>query len=257
MDPATLVGVIVAFVSILIGMILEGGNPASLISPSAFMIVIPSTIAVAVAGGYLGDVKLVINGLKQAFLAKPKKPGESIETLVKFADKARREGLLSLEDAVKEVDDDFLKRGIEMAIDGTDPEELREILEAEIDAKKSATKEAMEFFMACGAYSPTIGIIGTCLGLIHVLHNLSDAAALGPAISAAFVATLFGVGTANLIYIPIGTKLKRIATAEAHVAEAIVEGVSSIQAGSNPRIIQQKLSAILGVEKDEAKDKAA
>lgn len=257
MDPATLIGVIVAFITILIGMILEGGNPASLISPSAFMIVIPTTILVAMAGGYLRDMKTVINGVKLAFLGKAKDPAESVETLVKFADKARREGLLALEEAVKEVDDEFLRKGIEMAIDGTDPEELREILEAEIHAKKTETKEAMEYFMACGAYAPTIGIIGTCLGLIHVLHNLSDAAALGPAISAAFVATLFGVGTANLIYIPIGTKLKRIAAAEAHMAEAIVEGVASIQAGSNPRIIQQKLSAILGVEKDESKDKAA
>lgn len=257
MDLATLLGVIIAFVSILAGMIMEGGDPMALINIPAFLIVVPSTIAVCMAGGYLKDVKQVFKAMNGAYTAKVHDPTHSIETLVKFAEKARREGLLALEEAVKEVDDPFIKRGIEMAIDGTDPEELREILEAEAYAKKQAAKVPVEFLMAAGGYAPTIGIIGTVLGLVHVLHNLSDAAALGPAISGAFIATLFGVASANLIYIPLANKLKRMAHEENHHNEAMIEGIAAIQAGSNPRIIQQKLSAILGVTEEDEKEKAA
>jgi len=256
MDLASVIGLAIAFTSVLVGMILEGGNPAALISPSAFMIVIPTTLAVAMAGGYLKDMKGVIAAVKGALMTKTHDSSESIELMVQFAEKARREGLLALEEAVKDVEDPFLKKGIEMAVDGTDPEELREILEAEISAKKAHDKVPIAYMTGAGGYAPTIGIIGTVLGLVHVLHNLSDAASLGPSVSAAFIATLFGVGTANLIYLPLATKMKRIAEGEAHHMEAIVEGIVAIQAGSNPRVIQQKLSAYLGVA-PEAKDKAA
>ncbi len=258
MDLATLIGIIVAFTSILVGMILEGGNPASLISPSAFMIVIPTTFGVSLAGGYLKDIGVIVAATKNAFMTKTHDPGEAIELMVKFAEKARREGLLALEEAVKDVEDPFLKKGVEMAVDGTDPEQLREILEAEIAAKKKLNKIPAAFFTSAGGYAPTIGIIGTVLGLVHVLHNLSDAAALGPAISAAFIATLFGVSSANIVYLPVATRLKRLAEEEAHHMEAVVEGIVAIQAGSNPRVIQQKLNAYMGIAPSgKDKDKAA
>ena len=165
---------------------------------------------------------------------------------MKFAEKARREGLLALEDGIKDVDDPFLKKGIEMAVDGTDPEQLAEILEAEIYAKKQAGMVPAKFMGNMGGFSPTLGIIGTVLGLVIVLQHLSDPASLGPHIASAFIATLYGVAAANLCYLPLGKKMARIAETEAHHQEMIVEGILAIQAGSNPRVIQQKLTAFLG-----------
>lgn len=257
MDVATLVGVVVALACLLIGMTLEGVSPVTLLIPSAIFIVIPTTIAVSFATGYAKDVRVIIDGTKNAMLAKQHQSEESIATLVKFAEKARREGLLSLEDQARDVDDPFLKKGVELAIDGTDPEQLRDILEAEIEARKKATKVPATFFTAAGGFAPTIGIIGTCVSLIHVLHNLSDPGSLGPSISAAFTATLLGVGSANIIYLPLAGKIKRQAEAEAHHMEIVLEGVLSIQSGSNPRVIQQKLSALLGTIEPVRKEKAA
>lgn len=257
MDIATLVGIIVAFAAVFIGMIVEGGDPASLLMPAAYIIVIPTTFAAAFASGYLNDVRLVIDGTKKALLTKEHDSTESVATLVKFAEKARREGLLSLEDGAKDIEDPFLKSGIQLAIDGTDPEELGQIMDAEISARRKELKVAPTFFTAAGGFAPTIGIIGTCLGLVHVLHNLSDPGSLGPAISSAFIATLLGVGTANLIYLPMAGKLKRIAENEIHHMEVVVEGVLSIQAGANPRVLNQKLTAFLGGSAKAASEKAA
>ena len=143
-----------------------------------------------------------------------------------------------------------------MGIDGTDPEELRQVLEGEIQAKKAEDKVAAKFFTAMGGYAPTVGIIGTVVGLIHVLENLDDPSSLGPLIAGAFVATLWGVLTANCMWLPIGNKLKRVGEIEAHHMELVLEGVLSVQAGANPRVIEQKLLSFLPPaqrEKDEAK----
>jgi chemotaxis protein MotA len=256
MDLAAIVGIAISFVCILAGMILEGTSPAALISPPAILVVIPSTIGVSIASGYLKEMPIIFKGIKDALLTKQHDPTEAVDLMVKFAEKARREGLLALEEAVKEVHDPFMKKGIEMAVDGTDPEQLREILEAEIYARKQEAKIPMKFCENAGGFAPTIGIIGTVLSLVHIMHNLSDPGTLGPAISSAFIATLLGVGTANIIYLPLSNKLKRMSETEAHHMEAVVEGVLSIQAGANPRTIQQKLSAILG-QTDDSSKKAA
>ncbi len=257
MDLATLVGLIIAFASILIGMTIEGVSPVALLIPGAIIIVVPTTIGVSLATGYMGDIKKIIAATKSAFLTKKQDGSESIEMLVKFAERARREGLLALEESVKEVDDPFLRKGIEMAIDGTDPEQLREILEAEVSAKKSSIKVPAAFYTAAGGFAPTVGVMGTCISLIHVLHNLSDPGSLGPSISSAFTATLMGIGSANTVYLPLAGKIKRQAEMQAHHMELIVEGVLSIQAGSNPRVIQQKLSALLGESDSKPDDKDA
>jgi chemotaxis protein MotA len=183
---------------------------------------------------------------------------ESIKTVVEFADKARREGLLALEEAAKGVDDPFLRKGVELAVDGTDPDELREILEAEIASKKAADKVSVKVFNDMGAYGPTIGIIGTVLGLIHVLENLSEPDKLGHLIAGAFVATLWGVLSANVFWLPISKKLARLGDLEAKHMELILEGVLSVQAGANPRIVEQKLLSFLAPgERPEPTDKAA
>jgi chemotaxis protein MotA len=170
---------------------------------------------------------------------------DRIATLVSLAEKARKEGLLALEAQVKDIDDPFLKRGLQMGIDGTDPEELRTVLEGEISAKKSEDKVAAKFFTAMGGYAPTIGIIGTVVGLIHVLENLSDPGSLGPLIAGAFVATLWGVLSANIFWLPMGAKITRISDLQAAQMELLVEGITEIQAGTSPRAVRQKLTALV------------
>jgi chemotaxis protein MotA len=246
MDPAVIIGLVVAFGAIMLGTIMEGGSPTAMFLIPPMILVFGGTMGAAMAGGMFKEF-LGIGGLiKRAFTAKTPEPEALVATLVKLAERARREGLLALEDAVKDVDDKFLREGLEFAIDGSDPEEVREILEAQIDAKRAKDKGGAKIFADMGGYSPTIGIIGTVLGLVHVLENLSQPEKLGHLIAGAFVATLWGVMTANVVFLPMGSRLKRISELECSQMELIVEGVSAIQSGANPRIVAQKLSSLLG-----------
>jgi chemotaxis protein MotA len=207
------------------------------------------------------DAKTAAKSAKRAFTGNAESAEDLIPAVVELAERARREGMLALEDSIKQVDDEFLRKGVTMAIDGTDPEELRDILESEVYAKKQADKQGAKFFADAGAYAPTIGIIGTVLGLVHVLENLSNPGELGPLISGAFVATLWGVMSANVLWLPMANKIKRLGEVSVHQMELVIEGVLSIQAGVNPRLIQQKLRAFLppdaGKDKDAKTDKAA
>lgn len=245
MDPATLIGILLALVVIVVSNMLEGGNPASMLLLPPMLLVFGATLAITVAGGTLADAKHAVKAFLYAFTAKVPPTGDVVPTVVKLAEKARREGLLALEDSLKEVDDPFLVKGVTFAIDGTDPEEVREILEAELYAKKAQTKHSAKFFGDAGAYAPTIGIVGTVMGLVHVLENLSQPEELGHLIAAAFLATLWGVASANVFWLPISSRLKRLGELEASRMELIIEGVAAIQAGSNPRIIAQKLNSLL------------
>ena len=245
MDPATLAGIAAALGAVFLSMMMEGGNPASLILPPAMLLVFVGTFGAALAGGLMKDFTGALSAVKNAFATKAIDQEEAIAQIVDFADRARREGLLALEEAAKSVEDPFLRKGIELAVDGTDPEELREILEGEIQAKRNADKANSKFFLDMGGFAPTLGIIGTVLGLVHVLENLSEPEKLGHLIAGAFVATLWGVLTANLLWLPIGNKLKRVAEVEAQHMELVLEGVLAIQAGSNPRIVAQKLLSFL------------
>jgi chemotaxis protein MotA len=244
-DPATLIGIGMAFGAIVVSMVMEGGNPASIILPPPILLVFLGTIGVAVAGGVMKDATGLIAGLKGALLGGPSTGDDTIATVVDMAERARREGLLALEEAAKNIDDPFLRKGIELAVDGTDPEEIRAIMSTEVGAKKTADKAMAQIFADMGAYAPTIGIIGTVLGLIHVLENLSEPEKLGHLISGAFVATLWGVLTANVMWLPMSKKLKRVSDQECQHMLLIVEGVLSVQAGSNPRVIEQKLLSYL------------
>lgn len=245
MDPAILAGWVFAFACIFVSVILEGGNPMAMFAIPALILVFGATLGVAVAGGTLKDT---INSLMAAVkaLTGGVKPADTVvDDIVKLAEKARREGLLALEDAAKSIENPFLKKGVQMAIDGTDPDEVREILEAEIQAKKKNDKVPSKFYADMGAYAPTIGIIGTVLSLVHVLENLDKPEKLGHMIGAAFLATLWGVLSANVIFLPLSTKLKRISELEVRQMNLLIEGLMSIQAGSNPRVIEQKLRAYL------------
>jgi chemotaxis protein MotA len=246
MDPATLIGIALAMGALLVTMLLEGSSPMAIILLPPLLLVFGGTFGAAIAGSAMADVKKMGGWFKQALMpAKVPPIADRIATLVSLAEKARKEGLLALEAQVKDIDDPFLKRGLQMGIDGTDPEELRTVLEGEISAKKSEDKVAAKFFTAMGGYAPTIGIIGTVVGLIHVLENLSSPESLGPLIASAFVATLWGVLSANLFWLPMGAKITRISELQAAQMELLVEGITEIQAGTSPRAVRQKLTALV------------
>ncbi len=247
MDPATLIGVLVAFIIVVVVNMLEGGNPMALMLLPPMLLVFGVTLLISVAGGTMADAKLAMRGLVRAFTGHAPNSAQLVPQLVGCADKARREGLLALEDTVAELDDQFLARALTMAIDGTDPEELRDILEAEVQAKKAETKQAARFWNSAGGYAPTIGIVGTVMGLVHVLEQLAEPEKLGHLIAGAFVATLWGVMSANLIFLPLGARLTRLGELEAAQMELVIEGVAAVQAGSNPRIVAQRLRSLLPV----------
>ena len=245
MDPATLIGVAIAFGAIFLANMLEGGSPTAMFMLPPMLLVFGGTFGVAMAGGLLKDTLSLPAAIKHAFTTKVAPADESVTVLVTLAEQARRNGLLALEEQARDLDDPFLKEGVELLVDGTDPEELRDILEAKVDAKRAGDKSAAKLFADMGAYAPTIGIIGTVLSLVHVLENLDKPAELGHMIGAAFLATLWGVLSANVMFLPLSTKLKRISDLEIRRMNLLIEGLMSIQAGSNPRVIEQKLRAFL------------
>jgi chemotaxis protein MotA len=245
MDPATLIGVLLALLVVVVANMMEGGNPMSLVLLPPLLLVFGATLLVSFAGGTVSDAKLAARGLKRAFLGKAPTANELVPELVTLAEKARREGLLALEDAVAEIDDPFLVRALTLAIDGTDPEELRDILESEVIAQRAETKQSAKFFAAAGGYAPTIGIVGTVMGLVHVLEQLAEPEKLGHLIAGAFVATLWGVMSANVFFLPVAARLQRLGELEVARMELVIEGVSALQAGSNPRLVAQRLRSLL------------
>lgn len=259
MDPATLIGLAVGFGAIIVAMLLEGGNPMSILLPAPLVLVFGGTLGVGIAGGLLRDISTIVGGLKKALLGGSKPPTDTIAEIVSLAERARREGLLALEEAVGGVEDEFLRDGLQSAIDGTDPEDLRTIMLDKIDAKTAHDKVASKFFTDLGGFAPTIGIIGTVISLVHVLENLGNPDDLGHMIAAAFVATLWGVLSANVMWLPIANRLKRLTETEVAQMHLVVEGVTAIQAGANPRLVQQRLASLVPPSKaaDAAAGKAA
>ena len=246
MDPATLIGFAISLGALLFFMVLEGADPMSLLFLPAIVLVIVATFGAAMSGQTMGDLKKMPGWFKMALTpAKVPPPTDQIQTLVTLAEKARKEGLLALEAQVKAIEDPFLKRGLQMGIDGTDPEELRTVLEGEITAKKTEDKVAAKFMTTMGGYAPTIGIVGCIVGLMNVMGSLSDPEALGPMIAAAFVATLWGVMAANFWFLPMGAKIARVSELQAAQMELLVEGITEIQAGTSPRAVRQKLTAMV------------
>jgi chemotaxis protein MotA len=249
MDPATLIGVGIALVAILVSMIMEGSSPMAIILIPPIILVFVGTFGAAVAGSTMADVKKIGGWMKQGFMPAAVPPSaDKIQELVTLAEKARKEGLLALEGPLRAIEDPFLQRGLQMAVDGTDPEDLRTVLEAEISAKKAADKTAAKFFTGMGGYAPTIGIIGTVIGLIHVLENLNNPDELGELIAAAFVATLWGVLSANVFWLPAGAKITRTSELQVAQMKLLIEGISEIQAGTSPRTVRQKLTSLLPPE---------
>ncbi|MBI4214322.1 MAG: motility protein A [Chloroflexi bacterium] len=225
-----------------------GGLPvffAPLLNISAGFIVFGGTISAAMVSFPLPILmrlpSLFIKSMSGAAEGGP----ELVALFLRLAEKARRQGLLSLEDEAAQIEDEFLKKGIMLVVDGTDPEVVRTVLEIDSAVLRERHKSGYELLEAMGGYSPTMGIIGTVMGLVSVLSDLSDISRLGPAIAVAFIATLYGVGTANILWLPLASKLKRKSEAEVAGREMMLEGILSIQAGDNPRIVQEKLAGYL------------
>ena len=213
MDPLTIGGIVAALAAILGSMILEGSSPMALILPAPMVLVFVGTFAVGAGRHDAAQLPHSVKSLQKALMGAIPKSDELVTTIVKCAETARREGLLALESQSASIEEPLLRRGLELAIDGTDPDDLDEILEAEVESARKTARSA-KLFEAMGGYAPTIGIIGTVIGLVHVLENLSDPAKLGQLIAAAFIATLWGVLSANVIWLPIGNKLKLVAELE-------------------------------------------
>ncbi|MHB8125593.1 MAG: flagellar motor protein [Desulfitobacteriaceae bacterium] len=246
MDLSTIIGVVLGIGGLLTGYVLEHGILSALLQGPASVIVFAGTAGAVLTSFPLSDLKNITHWLRIAFTNQSFGTDQAYETLVRFAEKARREGLLSLEQELESVSDRFTRQGMQLVIDGTDPEITREILESNISVLEKRHKVGIHVFEAAGGYSPTMGIIGTVMGLVHVLGNLSDPEALSKSIAAAFIATLYGVAAANCLYLPIATKLKSKDHAEVASMEMILDGIISIQAGENPAILKEKLKTHLG-----------
>jgi chemotaxis protein MotA len=246
MDIATIGGILFAIACILGGQALEGGHAGSLVQATAAIIVVGGTIGAVAVSFPLPDF---IRGIKmgsQAFKQKKSDVGELIKQVVDLAGVARREGVLALEQRMAELKEPFLKRAVGFLVDGVDAAVARDALETEIAQEFEEGVVGAKVFEAAGGYAPTVGIIGAVLGLIHVMENLSDPSKLGGGIATAFVATVYGVGIANLIFLPLANKLKRKLVVERERKTLIAEGVLSIQAGLNPRVLEEKLAAYAG-----------
>jgi chemotaxis protein MotA len=253
MKAATAIGIVVAIVGLLLSATMEGTSPAAFINIPALLIVFVGTIGVSMASGGMEALKSIPALYKKAFGGpEGEGHGQTVGQLVGFAERARREGLLALESEVEGVEDAYLKKGLQLVVDGTDPELVREILEAEIEGMTARHRASTEIFKQAGGFAPTLGIIGTVMSLVHVLQNLSHPATLGPAISGAFIATLMGVASANLVYLPVANRLKQLSDMEAEGRAMVLEGILAIQAGDNPRVVTEKLLAFVPPAEREA-----
>ena len=241
MDKISVLGLVLGFVAIIGGQILEGGHIGSLSQPTALLIVLGGTMgAVMLQSPYatfmrgLGMVRWVWYPPVVDYVL-------MIKQISNWSQISRREGLLALENAINQLKDDFTRKGLQLLVDGAEPERLREVLEVEINTYEQEMKLSAKIWEAAGGYSPTIGILGAVLGLIHVMENLSDPSKLGAGIAVAFVATIYGVGLANLVFLPMANKLKAHINRLVMHREMIVDGLVGIANGDNPRIIESRL----------------
>ncbi|MEE9554820.1 MAG: motility protein A [candidate division Zixibacteria bacterium] len=241
MDIATVLGLLVGIGAVAIAFFLEGGALKSVFQLPAMILVIFGTIGAATVTTSLSTIKNIPSYLKIAFYSKMEQPFELINRLVGMAEKARREGILGLEDELKSDDTPFFRKAWQLVIDGTEVTILRSILETEVAYISERHSKGQSFFQKLGGFSPTLGIIGTVLGLINALGNTGDASSMASHIAAAFIATLWGISLANLLYLPISDKLRFRNEEEMKDLELIIEGVISIQSGENPRVIRTKL----------------
>jgi chemotaxis protein MotA len=244
-DILSAIGFVLALVAVLVGAVLKGAGIHALLSAAAFMIVVVGTIAAIFIQTPLPVFKHAMIRFSWVIKPPPLQAEALIAKIVEWSNIARKQGLLGLEPLAEREEDPFVKRGLQMVVDGGEPENIRAILEVEMDVREHADTRAAKVFEGMGIYAPTLGIIGAVLGLMAVMQNLADPSKLGQGIAAAFTATVYGIGLANLFFLPVAGKLKGIVAEQTQVRGMVIEGVVSIVLGENPRAIESKLRGFL------------
>ena len=255
MDKSSVAGIAIGIGGILAGLILEGGKVAQILQPTAALIVFGGTLGAVMLQFPLRVIAAAFRHLGRVFMDKSKDPQVLIGELVAYAHKARKEGIISLDNELKRIQDPFLKKTLMLAVDGTEPQEIRNMMELELDNQGEHNETIPRVFESAGGFSPTIGIIGAVLGLIQVMQHLDDISEVGRGIAVAFVATIYGVGAANLFFLPIAGKIKIRLRQEQTLNEMVLEGVISILEGMNPRMIETKLMAFFSEANERANQK--
>ena len=253
MDKTTIPGIALGIGLVLFGFSMEGGHLSSLVSLSAALIVVGGALGAVLTATPMGDMIASVKALKEALSDRKGDIPLLMTQLVELATVARRDGVLALEGKLQELKDPFLKRSLGFLVDGVEASVARTALETEIDMEAEELVVAAKTYETFGGFLPTVGVLGAVLGLIHVMENLNDPSKLGPGIAVAFSATVYGVGAANLIALPLANKLKRKAAIERERKVLIAEGILSIQEGLNPRILEEKLKAFAGSHGKHAK----
>jgi chemotaxis protein MotA len=249
-DKSSFGGIVLAIGGILAGLLLEGGNLRQVLQPTAAMIVFGGTLGAVLLQFPLPVVWHAVRRLGSVFFSSKQAPQATIQKLVQYAQKARREGIVSLDSDLGMIADPFLKKSLMLAVDGTEPQELRQIMELELNNQAEYEDQVPQVFESAGGFAPTIGIIGAVLGLIQVMQHLDKIDEVGKGIAVAFVATIYGVGSANLLYLPIAGKMKIRIREEQVGREMTLEGVASILEGMNPRMLETKLLGFLAASSD-------
>ena len=257
MDKASFFGVLVAIAAILAGLLLEGGNLGQILQPTAAMIVFGGTLGAVLLQFPLSAVLDAFRRLGHIFLTPKDENLRLIQQLVSFANKARRSGVVSLDSDLKTIDEPFLRQALTLAVDGTEPAELRKIMSLSMDSRGDIEERLPAVFDSAGGFSPTIGILGAVLGLIQVMQHLDKIEEVGRGIAVSFVATIYGVGVANLFFLPAAGKLRIRIHEEQQRRHMMLEGVISILEGINPRMLEVKLSGFLEESQLEQREKAA
>jgi chemotaxis protein MotA len=251
-DKSSIGGVVIAVGGIVSGLMMEGGSISQLLQPTAALIVLGGTLGAVMVQFPLSAVLEAAKQMVKVFTGAPPDGESSLKLLIDFANKARRSGIVSLDREVTSVQDPYMRQALTLAVDGTDPVELRKIMQLELDNQADAEERIPEVFESAGGFAPTIGIIGAVLGLIQVMQHLDNIEEVGRGIAVAFVATVYGVATANLFFLPAAGKLKLRLHEEQMVKQMVLEGVVSILEGLNPRMMELKLRTFLAESKPTA-----
>jgi chemotaxis protein MotA len=254
-DKISLAGLVIGIGAILGGQVLEGGHIASLVQPTAMMIVLGGTLGAVMLQSPFNTFWRGLRMLAWVFAPPAIEHQRMIEQLAQWSFRSRREGLLALENFIPQIADAFTRKGLQLLVDGADPERLREAMEVELTTYEDEMRQGAKIWESAGGYSPTIGILGAVLGLIHVMENLSDPSKLGAGIAVAFVATIYGVGMANLIFLPVSNKLKACIARQITYREMVLDGLLGIAAGDNPRIIESRLQGYIFQESGKPRPK--
>ncbi|WP_461210841.1 motility protein A [Desulfocurvus sp. DL9XJH121] len=254
MDLATVIGLVISF-GLVAAAIVTGGSPLVFVSIPSLLIVVGGTVGATMVNFPLDKILGVIGVIRKTFFSSLESPTEIIEKFMDYANRARREGILSLEPVIKQIDDFYLRKGLQLTVDGLEPQTIQEIMETEVSYLEERHETGAEVAATLGMYAPAMGMIGTVIGLVQMLQTMDDPSSIGPAMAVALITTFYGAVLANLVFNPMAGKLKTRSKEEVLLKEMVLQGILSISKGENPRIIEEKLSSFLP-PKDRRQDAA-